>query len=194
MKKKYLLSVVLMLCLGVVGCTASQIEAYITLAAQIAADALSITSAFTGSPVSAHDSTLITEWQTTLQSTVNSVEANKKAGNSTLLSISEAAETNLPQFLQAAQFDNPALGARVTAATDSFLQIVESIATIAGQPAPAVTTVTLSSGGLYRLPARRIVPMQDIVTGWNTNACPVASASCRAHTPTKTLLHPFSYR
>jgi hypothetical protein len=192
---------VTLICLGLLtpavalqGCTASQIDALIALAAQLAANALTITSAVEGTPIDAHDTTLITAWQQVLTNTVSSVEANKAAGNSTLLSISEAAETNLPAFLAASQFDNSVLASRIVAGTDSFLTIIESIATLVGQPAAAVTTVTLHSGIVYHIPVRVVVSSQNIVNGWNANACPVVGAPCRAHVPTKTLLHPFSYR
>ncbi len=170
--------------LAVFGCTATQIEAYINLAAQIALNALTIASAFSATPVSAHDTALVSQFATVLQNSVASFTADKAAGNSALVSVAEAAQTNIPAFLAAAQFDNPQLAARVEAAATSFLTIVESIAVIV-QPnvvvPPAPAPVALARGRLYGVPARVMVPRKQIVAQWNAVVCQGASSACVVH-------------
>jgi len=178
---KQVLAIALLCTVVAVGCTGNQIAAYINLAAQTAANVLQIESAFAGTPVSVNDAALITGFQGVLNKSVSDFEADKSAGNSALVSVAEAAQTNIPAFLAAAQFDNPALGARVTTAADSFLTIVESIAVIV-EPnvvvAPAPVSVALKAGGVYRSPARYKVSRSDIVNQWNHTVCAGAAVSC----------------
>jgi hypothetical protein len=163
------------------GCTAQQIDAYINLAAQIALNALTIASAFASTPLSAHDAQLVTDFHNVLNNTVTSFTANRTAGNSVLVSIAEAAQSNIPQFLAAAQFDNQALALKITTAADSFLSIVESIAVLA-QPGvvvpPAPAPVALKMGGVYRVPARVYRSRASIVTQWNEIVCQGTAAGC----------------
>lgn len=163
------------------GCTAGQIAAYINLAAQIALNSLNIASAFSATPVSAHDTALVNQFSQLLQSSVTAFEANRSAGNSALVSVAEAAQANIPAFLSAAQFDNQALAGRVKIAADSFLQIVESIAVIV-QPVvvvpPSPGPVALKTGEVYRVPARVKTSLRQIVNDWNEVVCAGASTAC----------------
>jgi hypothetical protein len=162
------------------GCTVAQIESYINLAAQVALNVLQITSAFSATPLSAHDAAIVNECAAVMQASVASFEANKTAGNSTLASVAGAAETNLTAWMAAIQVDNPQLLARLQAAVTSFLTIVESIAAIVGPgvvpPAPAAATMRM--GGVFRLPPRVKVARSAIVKTWNNTVCMGASAAC----------------
>ena len=185
--KKYFakaaLAVALAFCMVIVGCTAAQIEAYINLAAQIALNVLTITSAFSASQVSAHDETMIQQFQQVLNNSVASFEVNKALGNSAMAAVAEAAQANIPAFLKAAQFDNPQIAARVTAAADSFMTIVESIAAIVTPSvtiAPPVPTVT-TAAGVHALPARVKVAVNTIKANWNTQVCLGAAPACYVH-------------
>lgn len=180
-KRAHLAVVLLLSTVLIVACTASQIESYINLAAQIATNVLQISSAFGTPPVSEHDTQLIATFQHILQSSVTAFEANKTAGNSALVSVAMAAESNIPAFLAAAQFENPALAARVEAASTAFLTIVESIAaSMPNAPSAPVASVGLKSGRVYKLPMRVKVPRQNILNEWNSIVCQGASSACMA--------------
>jgi hypothetical protein len=180
---KAALAVTLALSMTIIGCTAAQVEAYINLGAQIALNVLTITSAFANTQVSAHDTAMIQSFQQVLQNSVASFEVNKALGNSAMAAVAEAAQTNIPAFLKAAQFDNPLIAARVTAAADSFLTIVESIAAIVtpsvtiAPPTPTITT----AAGVHRLPSRAKVKVSAIAANFNASVCQGAVPSCYVH-------------
>jgi hypothetical protein len=179
---KKVLAVASLCCIVAIGCTSKQVVAYINLAAQMATNILQIESVVTSGPVSAHDNQLILAFQAVLQKTVSDFTANEAAGNSALISIAEAAQTNIPAFISAAQFDNPILASKVQIAATSFLTIVESIAVIV-EPSgavvpPPVTSVKMKTGEIYQLPARTKIPRKNIVDEWNQAVCQGASAAC----------------
>ena len=95
-----------------------------------------------------------------------------------LVAVAEAAQTNIPAFLAAAQFDNQALGARIIDAANSFLSVVETIAAyvqpnVVVPPPPA--PVALKAGGSYHVPARVKLSHSQIVNQWNAVVCQGAS-------------------
>ena len=83
------------------GCTASQITAYINLAAQLAVSALQIASAVGGAQLNQNDLQIVAAWQALLEKSVIDFQSNKSAGYSTLGSIAQATENNLASFLTA---------------------------------------------------------------------------------------------
>ncbi len=181
---KPVLAVALSCALLAGACTASQISAYINLAAQIALNVLTITSAFSGTPISAHDTQLVDQFAAVLQNSVTTFEANRTAGNSTLASIAGSAETNLTAWIAAAQFNNPQLSARIQAAATSFLTIVESIAAIAAPATvvpPAPAPVAMHAGGTFSVPPRSKMSIANIKNQWNQAVCAGASTACLVH-------------
>jgi hypothetical protein len=173
---------VLLCCTLIAGCTASQITAYVNLAAQLAVDALSITSAFSGAQINTNDVALVGQWQQLIQKTANDIQANQKAGDTVLVAVLSAAETDLPAFLAAAHFTNPDLQNRIIAGTNAFLTIVESIAALV-QPTvalPAQPAPVAMHGRMYQLPPRQVVPKATIINQWNAGVCE-GVAACLAH-------------
>ena len=183
---KLALGILLILTMSAAACTASQITAYINLLSQLAVDALTITSDIQGTAISQGDAALVTQWQALLQSDVSAFQADKSAGDSTLVALASTTENGLPAFLQTANFANSALQTRIVDATDVFVTGIESIAAIASSsstpvPAPAVSSVKVGNSGIvYRLPSRVKTPQATIVANWNTKVCQT-NPSCKAH-------------
>jgi hypothetical protein len=163
------------------GCNAGEVSRYITLLAQLAQNALVLANSFQGKAVAAGDLQVISGWSTLLQKTATDAEANKNAGQSQLVAVLTAAETNLPAYLASARVQDAALRNRIEVGTTAFLTVVESIAAFYPReaPPPSKMTMQLPDARVYTLPPRAKAPIPQIKSLWNAACLEVTSCQVR---------------
>lgn len=127
-----------------VACNAATVANLISLGTQVAVDVISVVGAFQGQADTADiaaaqqiGAQAQKDW-TDLTNAYNQYEANKSASN--LQNVSNAAaalENNLTTLLADAHIKNQVLLARVTAAVDTIITVVDQVATDLGTTVPS---------------------------------------------------------